>query len=194
MSLGPAALVESGLVRLWKNLERPPDINLNNPPPATASRMVLVNNFSNSTSVSNIVLVIDYAGSPPDKTRRTSIKEWIETCEALQALNNNWDGYGSPRPSTRSIERTKSLLNEIHKSCSARLSPTLIAASTEGGVGLSFVTRSRRGIVEIYNSGKILAAHSEIHGQPYVWPVRYSPADLRAALEKIDGFLSNTNS
>ena len=83
-------------------------------------------------------------------TQNELIQHLKDTIDQLSLLPENWNGYGSPRPSSTAIREAKAII-ESFRSFSFR--PEKATASADGGVGLVFVGHGkRRAVIESFGT------------------------------------------
>jgi len=101
---------------------------------------------------------------------------------ALAKLRPNWDSYGAPAPSGRSIANAIRVLNLLE---SLNLDPTRILPSAEGGVGICFVREDRYADIECSNDGEVLGVYYVGAQMPALLETDGTEASISAALEQI---------
>src|SRR4051812_30479042 len=79
----------------------------------------------------------------------------IEAIESLAVIRDNWNGMGAPAPNASSIKNARRIAAAID-SYSLPFEPVSASPSSEGGIALSFRNRTRRAIIECYNSDEVL--------------------------------------
>jgi hypothetical protein len=97
--------------------------------------------------------------------------------EALQAgitdlslLQDNWNGYGSPRPSTAAINAARSIVRRFQ---SLTVVPEKVMGSADGGVALVFVGFDRRrAVIESFGTHDdyVLLYDTEGYSHFVQWP------------------------
>jgi hypothetical protein len=73
-----------------------------------------------------------------------------ETLDGFAILKQGWDGYAADAPSAIAIHNAREFLHTLHIDDP---SPTRIAPSVVGGVGITFRDGAKKAYVEFYNDG-----------------------------------------
>ena len=102
-------------------------------------------------------------------------------------LREGWDTYGSQAPNALARKNAWRILVNLY---SAELAPTRVLPSSEGGIAFSFVSGSKRGEIETYNTGEIIAAKYSDTGSPEIWEVQDNDDALSAAIDAINVYLA----
>ena len=110
------------------------------------------------------------------------IDEEIEILGGLRNLEENWNTYGASAPNETAIENAARALEHLSN---LDVRPDRIAASTEGGVAISFFENRKYADMEFFNSGEIAAIVSDSIDRE-VWEVPES--EVGASLERIVEF------
>jgi hypothetical protein len=100
----------------------------------------------------------------------------------LADLHPNWDTYGADPPNVGARTRAESILAALR---SVGVIPKDVIASSEGGVAISFMHGEKYADIECLNSGETLAVTVSGDGEPYVWEVEDTQADIAQAMERI---------
>jgi hypothetical protein len=83
-------------------------------------------------------------------TQNDDIQALQEAIGKLSLLPENWNGYGSPRPSLAAIREARVIVERFRN---AGFRPEKVTASADGGVGLIFVGREkRRAVIESFGT------------------------------------------
>jgi hypothetical protein len=88
----------------------------------------------------------------------------------LSSVPDDWNGYGSPAPSTEAIRVAKTILNTLW---TERLLPRRVLPSAEGGVALVFSSANEnRAVIETLNSNEafILVYDRAGNSRTLDWP------------------------
>ena len=109
----------------------------------------------------------------------------FENLEILvQGLVNcpyNWNSYGSPAPSSETVEQSKPILRALRTKL---LEPDRVLPSADGGVALTFISDTiSRAAIEILNSGEAYVLLYDLKGnsETIEWPA----TNLSAQVEVI---------
>src|SRR6185437_5938648 len=76
--------------------------------------------------------------------------EWGKKLDAMSALQRGWNGYDAEPPSALAIATARNYLGHLS---AEQLSPTRVAPSVVGGVGVTCRKADHRVYVEFYNDG-----------------------------------------
>ena len=91
------------------------------------------------------------------------LREWTSRLDQCGQLKVGWNGYDAAAPSAEAIAWAKSFLSSIMGDANT---PSRIAPSTVGGIGITHKNRARRVYVEFFNDGDILALFSDNETEP----------------------------
>jgi hypothetical protein len=111
----------------------------------------------------------------------------VSKLESLKELSDNWNGYGSARPNGTAIEAAREVLERLDE---FGLKPVNVAASAEGGIGISFRRGARHALIECYNAGDRAGVCWEPSGPPQAWDIGRTDDELMDAIERIHDYLS----
>jgi len=100
----------------------------------------------------------------------------------LASLRSNWDSYGAPAPTDRSVANATRVLNLLEP---LNLDPTRILPSAEGGIGICFIQGNRYADIECSNEGEVLGVYYVGAQMPELLETDASDASVSAALERI---------
>lgn len=106
----------------------------------------------------------------------------FSTLENLSSLKDGWNGYSAPAPETDSIATARSFLDTLKES---KLTPTRIAASAIGGVGITCRNHERKVYIEFFNDGQISALFADDMTQTM------STQRIEADLSNFESLISN---
>jgi predicted DNA-binding antitoxin AbrB/MazE fold protein len=112
---------------------------------------------------------------------------WVRKLDAFGRLENGWDSYRAPAPSTLAIQKAKALVLEAKKRQSVleRVEP-----SAMGGVGVTFAAGNREVVVEFYNNGTAHVLYADdVTGDMRTEPVSTDPAGYRELIDKAQEYL-----
>lgn len=98
----------------------------------------------------------------------------------LYDLEDNWDGYGSPKPSVFSIEIATDIITSMIISSNYDLH---IAPSPDGGVVIEYRTDDQHIGVEICNDEVLFGFKDHGHGLPQV--IEYEPNEISEVISFI---------
>lgn len=119
-------------------------------------------------------------------------KEWLHDCvkqlNQLSKLEDDWDSYGAEAPNQWTINCAREVLKNL---ASEDLKPSSIDASVEGGVCLSFQSKSHYGDIECFNSGEVFAVTSKNGEDTEVWEIPYPLFQIVPVINHIQSFLQN---
>lgn len=119
-------------------------------------------------------------------------KEWLHDCvkqlNQLSKLKDDWDSYGAEAPNQWTINCAREVLKKL---ASEDFKPSNIDASVEGGVCLSFQSKSHYGDIECFNSGEVFAVTSKNGEDTEVWEIQYPLLQIVPVINRIQSFLQN---
>jgi hypothetical protein len=101
-------------------------------------------------------------------------------------LGPNWDTHGAEPPSVPAREITSRVLSELEREL---IAPARLSPSAEGGIGLVFLNKNRRAMIEIYNNGEIAAVTYSNGDQPRVWET--DETNMTNTIERIRVYLTD---
>ncbi|MBV9500448.1 MAG: hypothetical protein JO138_13835 [Acidobacteriaceae bacterium] len=110
-----------------------------------------------------------------------------EHLDLTASLNEGWNGYGAEAPSGLARQITAQVLGSLEQ---VLLPPDHLRPSAEGGIGLSFVNRDKRAVIEIYNSGEVAAATYSNEGAPEIWELEASQDQILDTIARIRVYLT----
>jgi hypothetical protein len=116
-------------------------------------------------------------------TRNNDVMDLMDKIEGMTRLPDDWNGYGSEKPSSFAVGAATIILN---KALDIRI-PDRVAPSAQGGVGLFFYSGNRYADIECFNNGEILGTTAIGREKPYIWPIK--PNEFSATLQNIKTFL-----
>jgi hypothetical protein len=91
------------------------------------------------------------------------LRHQLDRIFQLSNFEDDWNGYGSPRPNRASVTTARNILMRMH---GQNLLPERISPSAEGGVALCFNRADGRyADLEISNEGEVLATTSNGNGE-----------------------------
>ena len=123
------------------------------------------NTPAEKTVVIYLQLFVDAASSGSAIAPPSWIDEEIKSLWGLRTLEENWNTYGAPAPNETAIENAAGALGHLSN---LDVRPDRVAASTEGGVAISFFENGKYADMEFFNSGDIAAIVSDAAGRE-VW-------------------------
>lgn len=94
--------------------------------------------------------------------------------DSFRSLVIGWDGYSAEVPTADSLALARVILEHA---ANEDLSPTRLAPSVAGGIGLTFRVNDRKAYVEVTNSGDVSLLLSDGVTDPHAEPV--DPTDPR---------------
>ena len=97
----------------------------------------------------------------------------------LRHLETDWDSYGAEPPNEVALQ----LATDLISGCK----PSLVGASAEGGVCVSFFNDDRYGDIECFNTGEVLAATTKRGEDTEVWAVDHK--SMREAVDRVVSFV-----
>ena len=119
-------------------------------------------------------------------------KEWlhdfVKQLTQLSTLDDDWDSYGAEAPNQWAINCAREVLKNLS---SEDLKPSSIDASVEGGVCLSFQTKSHYGDIECFNSGEVFAVISKNGEDTEVWKIQDPLFRIAPAIKRIQSFIQS---
>jgi len=102
--------------------------------------------------------------------------------DRISRLPPDWDGDGAEAPNDLAKLRALRILDILQRK---RLDPTAILPSVEGGFGFTFVSGTRRGSIEIFNSREMVAALYDGREEPVIWEIDGSGESIVASVARI---------
>jgi hypothetical protein len=114
----------------------------------------------------------------------TRLFEFLDDLKCMKSLPDNWNGYGSERPNSR----TRDIAEWILLATPGFRLPDRVAPSAQGGIGISFHDRDKYADIECFNTGEILGTIVTGNGEPEIWPINFN--EIRIALKKIGDYLA----
>lgn len=112
----------------------------------------------------------------------------IRRISDLAKLQQGWDASDAEPPNRSAIDSAKKVLEILER---YDLEPSRIDPSVEDGITISFLRGDLYADIECFNSGTVLAVHSDRRSQPVVWDITSDEQDLSAAVNRIRKFLKN---
>ena len=101
--------------------------------------------------------------------------------EDLTNLTGDWNSYGSPAPSTESVESTRPILRALR---SKLLEPDRVLPSADGGVALTFISDTiSRAAIEALNSGEAYVLLYDLDGKSET--IEWPESDVSAQIELV---------
>jgi hypothetical protein len=108
--------------------------------------------------------------------------------DETKSLAEGWDTYGADAPNDFARQVTAKTLTCLE---AVLLVPIQVTPSVEGGIALSFVRNEKKALMEIYNTGEIVAATYTNEGDPNAWEFESSDvSSLVNAIEQIRVYLA----
>jgi hypothetical protein len=98
------------------------------------------------------------------------IQDLQEAIGQLSLLPENWNGYGSPRPSWAAIREARVIVERFR---TVAFGPEKVTASADGGVGLIFVGHEkRRAVIESFGTEDdyVLFYDTDGNSRTSLWP------------------------
>lgn len=93
----------------------------------------------------------------------------------MTALVEDWDSYGAPTPTARTIESARQAMEKLRFN---QLLPEVVAPSAEGGVSIYFSKGTQKAFIEFLNEGDVLFAHYGKDDEPNVKVLRNGLQDV----------------
>lgn len=103
-------------------------------------------------------------------TQNDLIQHLQEAISRLSLLPENWNGYGSPRPSLAAIREATAIVERFR---AFAFRPEKVTASADGGVGLVFVGHEkRRAVIESFGTEDdyVLFYDTDGNSRTSLWP------------------------
>ncbi len=103
-------------------------------------------------------------------TQNDIIHNLQEAIGELSLLSENWNGYGSQRPSLAAIREAKAIVERFREFA---FRPEKVTASADGGVGLVFVGHEkRRAVIESFGTEDdyVLFYDTDGNSRTSLWP------------------------
>ena len=130
--------------------------------------------------------LIDSRESSDYVRRKIAQLEAEKKLKQLLLLPENWDSYGSERPSTTAIAAAGSIAVAFIE---FGLIPDAITPSSEGGIAICFVRNQKYADVECFNSGQVIAVRYSTNDDPKAWPAA-DPIARAATIMELSAYLS----
>lgn len=102
--------------------------------------------------------------------------------DALSSLRDNWDGYGAPAPSSKSIWRTIDAIDHVPSF------PIDIVPSAEGGAAIHLRREGKNAQLEFLNDGDIIGLTYSREDAPHAWQLTID--DVPEAFSQIHRYLT----
>jgi len=109
--------------------------------------------------------------------------------DGLTHLQEGWDGYDAPTPSTQAIEQAQNVLRGMQGQL---IRPQWISASADGGVAFSFAASDkRRAQIEVLNNGEKFVHLYDLDGNSHTeeWQGNVKDRSFNILLEPIIHYL-----
>ena len=112
--------------------------------------------------------------------------QFYKQLDELDALEPDWNGYGSMPPNATAIEHSRVVLE-----CLDDLGhvPSRVVASADDGVGIYITRGARYAVLECMNDGDVVVGTSDRQGNIATRETGSTVPDIRRALEEILAFL-----
>jgi hypothetical protein len=127
-------------------------------------------------------VIVVYSGSEVAR----DVNPYHQKLKQFAKLPSNWNGYGSEAPNPFALFWAQVILDLADERA---MTPFRVAASAEGGIGITFKKGDRIGALEALNSDSIVAVLSDRKSEPQVWGV-VGREQLREALTTIATYLA----
>ena len=105
---------------------------------------------------------------------------WAVKLDAFAELTKGWDGYKAEPPSAAVVNAAKRFLSN-------ELSPTRVAPSVVGGIGITFKKNGRKAYLELTNAGPMSLLLSDGVSDPHTEPVSVDDPALPAKIREFLG-------
>lgn len=126
-----------------------------------------------------VSLFLDVVAPSAPSVSSNWFEEELQKLRELGALEENWNTYGASAPNDLAIESAAKALEYLN---SLEVQPDRVAASSEGGVAVSFFENEEYADIEFFNTGEIAAITSNASGRE-VWEV--SDSEVESSLDTI---------
>ena len=114
------------------------------------------------------------------------LRELYSRLVSFQSIEDDWDGYGAPKPARDAISQAITLVSLL---VIFNLTPSAAHPSPEGGIVLSFLRNGRHAALEAYNDSQIYAIFMHANKTPEVWEWTTSSDDYLSSVRRLQGYL-----
>jgi len=158
-------------------------------PPAVGETAVL-DTFERTTSDEVRALVGCLRERYEASRNHSRVRDLLDRLDSLSFLLNNlylvpenWNGYGSPKPSAASIEASRSILNSLWGEA---IMPEKVLPSADGGVSLVFLSDSdNRAVIEALNEDETYVLLYDKQGNSRTLAWGEAPQERQDALRQL---------
>lgn len=117
---------------------------------------------------------------------RNWFSKWSEKLQRLATLQDGWDSYRAPGPSSDALQRARSVLAALSN---GDCEPSRIAPSVVGGIGITCRRGPRKAYLEICNNGSTCVLFSDGQSDPHAEDVQADPPALQTLVVRIREYL-----
>jgi hypothetical protein len=115
------------------------------------------------------------------------LSTWLTKLDSLAGLVTGWDRHGAAAPSREAVRLARRFVEAL---VNDGQSPTRVAASAVGGVGVTRQAGQRRAYVEFYNDGTACALFTDDSGDEQVLDVPTDPDTFTDLLDKMKAYFN----
>lgn len=130
------------------------------------------------------------SGDPRITARFVNHKKWVEVLNKLLQTNATQDAEDFEQPNRTAVSNARKILEECR---TIGVFPQRLAASVEGGVGITFSAQDRMGYIEADNDGNIVAGHYSDAVDPCVWEVASNSQEVYKAVKSLIYFVNDSD-
>jgi hypothetical protein len=109
-----------------------------------------------------------------------------EKLSQIGDLPDHWDGYDSPRPDENAVTLARQAIRAAEI---ARLLPTTVVASAEGGVAICWDKGDKHAYIEFGNDLTAVSAMYSGHGEPIVAEFEPTASEIERAFGEVRRFM-----
>lgn len=117
----------------------------------------------------------------------TDLAAYESWFDKLAATQDDWDGYGSPKPEAHTISTARTILSAL---LAAQLPPDRIVRSAAGGCFVYISQGLRWADIEVFNDGELIAATHEDKTTVDMW--EFTAGALADTIQRINEFFKTS--
>jgi hypothetical protein len=115
-------------------------------------------------------------------------QELRSSLDVYATLVDNWDSYGAAKPTRHSIEAADRFLQKLFAEF---FMPSRVVPSAEGGIAVYFNSDNKTAYLEYRNSGEMILAMFDDHGDPIIIELTENDADESKAVSFIRSYIAS---
>jgi hypothetical protein len=118
--------------------------------------------------------------------------DWLskvkEKLDSFSSLTKGWNGKSADPPTLTTVVIAEKFIDDLHR---LNATPSRVAPSAIGGIGITLKNRatSRRGYVEVRNSGPVFLMLSDGKSDPVISPIRIEKKEFARTIRLIQQFI-----